>query len=458
MTRLRRRRSLVAFLAAGIAALAVAPAAVAAGPAAPRAVQPVAALLPPIAVNDTMTVKHDRTKSVAAPGVMANDIQLGSGYTAELVSNVTHGSLSLQSSGAYTYTPDSGYVGSDSFRYRVNGGLLNLSLPATVSITVTNVAPTAANDSYSATTGVQLSVPAAGVLANDSDADGDALTAVLVDGGGNGSLDLNANGSFTFKSGGSFTGNRTFTYRASDGIASSSTRTVTIAVSAPAPTPTPPPTPTPAPTATPVPTAAPTATPTPTPTLPLPTLPLPTIPLPTLPLPTATPRIIPTPTPRPTALPTAIPTATPGQPSPGGTTPPDGTSTPGSGASGPPGSVTSATPTPGTDATDAPGAGSAGTGGSGTGGAGTGGAAPGDRFVVPAVEPPGIDAVFDASFSGFGAIEWAVPAFALVVPSLLLMLAIGAQALVGILWVPFVRRWLGGVGVRRRRSSPSTAR
>ena len=64
-----------------------------------------------------------------------------------------------------------------------------------------------------------LNVPAPGVLGDDTDADGDSLTATLVDGGGNGSLDLNSNGSFTFKSGGSFTGTRTFTYKASDGIA-----------------------------------------------------------------------------------------------------------------------------------------------------------------------------------------------------------------------------------------------
>ena len=466
MTQTRGRRSVAAVAAAVLVGLAVAPAAFGAvADSGPRATLPIGALLPPIAVNDTMTVKHDRTKNVAAPGVLGNDIQIGGGYTAVLTTDVANGTLDLNADGSYTYTPDGGYVGSDSFRYKVDGGLLGLSNIARVSITVTNVAPTAGNDSYTAVTGVTLNVPAPGVLVDDADADGDSLTSILVDGGGNGSLDLNSNGSFTFKSGGSFTGARTFTYRASDGIASSSTATVTINVSAPAatPTPTPAPTaaPTPAPTVAPTatPTAAPTATPRPTPTpTPRPTatpiVPLPTLPpLPTL-IPTPTPRVTPTPTPRATPTPDARPAATP-TPGAGSSAGPILTPSPIAGTAATPtpasGASPTPTPTPGSAATDAPGTG-AGTTGGGDDGTGLG-AAPGDRFLVPAFDQPGIDAIIDASFTGFDGIEWAVPAFALGVPGLLLMIAVGAQTIVGVAWLPFVRRWLGGVGVRRRQQS-----
>jgi hypothetical protein len=68
-------------------------------------------------------------------------------------------------------------------------------------------------------------------------------------------------------------------------------------------------------------------------------------------------------------------------------------------------------------------------------------------------EPTGITDVIDVTFGDFGdfgGFEWAVPAFALVVPGVLLIIAVGAQALVSALWLPFVRRWLGGVEVRRR--------
>ena len=76
--------------------------------------------------------------------------------------------------------------------------------------------------------------------------------------------------------------------------------------------------------------------------------------------------------------------------------------------------------------------------------------APGDEFALPPYEPGDIDALLDASFTGFGDIEWVVPAFALAVPGLLLIIAVGAQGLVSAAWLPFVRRWLGGFGTRRR--------
>ena len=44
-----------------------------------------------------------------------------------------------------------------------------------------------------------------------------------------------------------------------------------------------------------------------------------------------------------------------------------------------------------------------------------------------------------------------MPSLVLSVPGLLLILAITAQGGVGILSMPFVRRWLGSFGLRRRR-------
>jgi hypothetical protein len=443
VTAARDRRSFAAIVAAALVALAITPAALGAGAVpSPPSVQPLGALIPTlvaVAWDDEMTTKHDRTKTVGAPGVLANDTDLnllGGGLRAELVTDAARGDLDLHDDGGYVYTPDPGYVGADSFRYKAVGALLD-SNTATVWITVTNVAPVASSDSYTAVTGVTLKVSAPGVLGDDDDADDDSLTANKVTDSGSGSVDLNSDGSFTFTSGGSFMGTRTFTYEASDGITSSNTATVTITVSAAAATPTPAPTPTPRPT----------PTPTPTPIIPLPTLPLPTLtPLPTLALPTLTP--LPTPILTPTPGATATPTAS-RQPSPGSSTAPTLTPSPGAGGTTTPrpGSDASPTPTPDGAATDAPGTG-AGTAGGDDDGAGL--AAPGDRFLLPAVDPPGIDAIIDASFTGFGSIEWAVPAFALGVPGLLLMIAVGAQTIVGVAWLPFVRRWLGGFGVRRR--------
>lgn len=98
-----------------------------------------------------------------------------------------------------------------------------------------NHAPVASNDAYSTVNNTTLSVAAPGLLWNDTDADGNALTASLVTGPAKGSLVLNANGSFTYTPSGSPTGTDSFTYTASDGQATSNAATVTITLTTPPP-------------------------------------------------------------------------------------------------------------------------------------------------------------------------------------------------------------------------------
>jgi hypothetical protein len=391
--------------------------------AAPR---PVAALAVALVANpDSLTMAHDRTAVVPAPGVMANDVVLLD-TTSVLDKPPGHGTVVLAADGGYRYTPDPGFVGSDSFEYHDTG--LIPSNKAKVAIHVTNAKPVANDDAYAATTGVTLTVPAPGVLANDDDADGDPMTATIVNNGGNGNLSLSANGGFTYKSGGSFVGTRTFTYRVSDGVTTSAEAKVTITVRAAASTPTPVPTPTP----TPVP------TPTPRPTLPLPSLPLPTLPLPTLPLPT----LFPTPTP--TRSPDPGTSATPA-PSERPTPRPSGSPAPSNGPAG-----SAAPPSDGPGSTPAP---SQAVPGVGTTGSGGGNPPIDGGLTVGHDQPAPIDGLVDPGVVGLdGLIEWAVPSLVLSVPGLLLILAVLAQAVVGTLWIPVIRRWLGTFGVRRQRS------
>ena len=88
----------------------------------------------------------------------------------------------------------------------------------------------AADDTYATSKNTTLTVPAAGVLGNDSDADGDALGAALQSDVTNGTLTLNADGGFTYTPNKRFTGSDGFTYTASDGNAGSNTATVAITV------------------------------------------------------------------------------------------------------------------------------------------------------------------------------------------------------------------------------------
>ena len=95
-----------------------------------------------------------------------------------------------------------------------------------------NHPPVAVDDAYAATAGFALSVAAPGVLANDTDADGDALTAALVTAPGHGTLALSPTGAFVFAPAAGFTGVETFAYSVSDGRAASSPAIVTITIAA----------------------------------------------------------------------------------------------------------------------------------------------------------------------------------------------------------------------------------
>jgi VCBS repeat-containing protein len=94
-----------------------------------------------------------------------------------------------------------------------------------------NTAPVADNESYTTGEDQALAIAAPGVLDGDTDADGDALTAVLAAGPSHGTLVLNANGSFTYTPAANYSGSDNFTYRASDGTDLSNLATVDITIS-----------------------------------------------------------------------------------------------------------------------------------------------------------------------------------------------------------------------------------
>jgi len=102
-------------------------------------------------------------------------------------------------------------------------------------------APISPSDTFNTPANTALTVGAPGVLANDTDADGDALTATLRRAPANGLIDLRPDGSFTYTPKAGFSGADTFDYRANDGTGNGNDATVTINVAAPPPPPPPPP-------------------------------------------------------------------------------------------------------------------------------------------------------------------------------------------------------------------------
>ncbi len=185
---------------------------------------------PPVVVNHSyVTLASTTLTATTSNGVLANASDPdGDPLTAVLVSNPSHGTLTLNSNGSFTYVPNSGYVGSDQFTYQASDGTLT-SNTGTASLYV-NGLPVAQNDSYSTDESTALSVSAPGVLGNDSDTDGDALSAVRVGSPAHGTLTLNANGSFIYTPTAGYYGSDSFTYKVSDGYVFSNIATVTLTV------------------------------------------------------------------------------------------------------------------------------------------------------------------------------------------------------------------------------------
>lgn len=93
-----------------------------------------------------------------------------------------------------------------------------------------NALPMAEADEYQVGTDSTLTVSAPGVLGNDTDPDGDSLTASLADSTADGALTLSADGSFEYVPDAGFAGTDRFAYEAADAGGAADTAAVTIQV------------------------------------------------------------------------------------------------------------------------------------------------------------------------------------------------------------------------------------
>lgn len=184
----------------------------------------------PVALDDRYSAGINDTLTISPPGVLGNDFNKA--LNAVKIHGPKHGSVELDTDGSFTYMPETGFIGQDSFTYEANDGSTQSNM-ATVTIYVHTKAtgyknfmdekviavPVASEDSITVKEDRTYDEPAPGILSNDCDPDSvpEPLTADLIRDVSHGSLTLHADGSFEYTPERNFFGRDRFTYRPFDG-------------------------------------------------------------------------------------------------------------------------------------------------------------------------------------------------------------------------------------------------
>ena len=104
----------------------------------------------PVATNDSYGTNEDTTLNVARPGRPrpTTATSTATTLTAVLVTGPSHGSLTLNSDGTFSYSPAADYNGLDSFTYKANDGDRSTANVASVTVTVNSVNDAPAGDRH----------------------------------------------------------------------------------------------------------------------------------------------------------------------------------------------------------------------------------------------------------------------------------------------------------------------
>ncbi len=180
----------------------------------------------PVAADFSRTVPGGTATSIDVLGHVTDADSPGSSLSVVGTTSPAHGSASVDASGAVVYTPVGTYAGADSFTYTVSDPQGNTHT-ATVTLTVTNQAPSAGDDTATVPLGGSVDIV---VLLNDGDPNGDPLTVAIATSPAHGIAVVLPGGAIRYTPTPGYLGGDTFTYTVDDGQGGSATATVAVAV------------------------------------------------------------------------------------------------------------------------------------------------------------------------------------------------------------------------------------
>ncbi len=184
----------------------------------------------PVCGDVPLVISQDTSGSVV-PG--CSDVD-GDSLSFSIVSNATHGTATAGTN-ILNYTPNTAYVGLDTFTYRANDGLVNSNISA-VNVTVNHVnhAPVIAEGATTAVTMSEDGSPLAFSLnLNATDTDGDTLTWSISSVASHGTASASGTGSpkaIGYSPNANFNGSDSFIVMVSDGNGGSDTITVNLTI------------------------------------------------------------------------------------------------------------------------------------------------------------------------------------------------------------------------------------
>ena len=171
--------------------------------------------VPPTAFDDSGTTEVGTPVTITP---LSNDVDPDGDdalLTVSSISPAANGTAVLNADNTVTYTPDAGFVGTDTFTYEVldpdGGGDTGV---VTITVGDPNTPPVAVDDTVTTGVGTPVTLDPA---TNDTDADSDPLTVTSIGTGTNGTAVLNGDGTVTYTPDAGYVGDDTISYVVSDG-------------------------------------------------------------------------------------------------------------------------------------------------------------------------------------------------------------------------------------------------